>query len=410
MTFAAYVLYLAVAMAGLGLVVGLYFDDTPVLAGVGLALVALASAYGVTRRIDHSLKTLTHWVSDELQSEVPRPDAPIQALVDPPSILLQRQDALGELAQTLKTLGTELQQSVQHLTETTAAKERMESELRIGRSIQMDMLTLGSASLPNRPDLAIEALLQPAKEVSGDFYDCYFLREQMSSLMGEHRFCFCIGDTSDKGVPAALFTAVMKTLIKSQSYIDLSPANVLTHVNQIVSDNNPSCMFTTVFFGVLNLLNGEMVYTNAGHNPPYLRRHDGTLEALNQRHGPPIGIVPEAVYQEAKIQLQNHDLMITYTDGVTEALDPQNNLFSDQRLTDLLRAQTRTTTPAEVVATTTAEVNQFRATAEQADDITILAFQYLGAPSEAGDLLSAALNKAAFSKFKSQWKDPTEET
>jgi sigma-B regulation protein RsbU (phosphoserine phosphatase) len=239
--------------------------------------------------------------------------------------------------------------------------------------------------------------------VGGDFYDCYFLREQLSYLLGEHRFCFCIGDTSGKGVPAALFTAVMKTLIKSQSYIDLSPANVLTHVNQIVSDNNPSCMFTTIFFGVFNLLNGEMVYANAGHNPPYLRRQDGSLEALNQRHGPPIGIVEDITYKENKVMLNTGDLVVIYTDGVTEAMDPQQNLFSDQRFVELLRSQSYTS-PAEVIALTTEQVNQFRADGEQSDDITMLAFQYLGVPYVEGELLNFAVDKDALSKFKEQWK------
>jgi sigma-B regulation protein RsbU (phosphoserine phosphatase) len=204
-------------------------------------------------------------------------------------------------------------------------------------------------------------------------------------------------------VPAALFTAVMKTLIKSQSYIDLSPANVLTHVNQIVSENNPSCMFTTIFFGVLNLLNGEMVYANAGHNPPYLRRSDGGLELLNQRHGPPIGIVDGVVYKEDKVLLNTGDLVVIYTDGVTEAMDPQHNLFSDQRFLELLRSQTDNS-PAAIITQTTDQVHQFQAEAEQADDITMLAFQYLGIPNLEGDPLNFAVDRDALSKFKDQWK------
>ncbi|PSN10568.1 hypothetical protein C7293_27575 [filamentous cyanobacterium CCT1] len=403
MTIAFKALCLATTMAGLGLLAGVYLADYPVLAGIGLALVAVAAAYGFSQQIESPLQALKQWVNGVVQPDMALPGATLQTMAAPPAIVLTRQDDIGELAQALQTLGTELQASVRHLTETTAAKERMESELRIGRSIQMDMLTLGSASLPHRKNLAIDAMLQPAKEVGGDFYDCYFLREQLSYLLGEHRFCFCIGDTSGKGVPAALFTAVMKTLIKSQSYIDLSPANVLTHVNQIVSENNPSCMFTTIFFGVLNLLNGEMVYANAGHNPPYLRRQDGTLEVLNQRHGPPIGIVENAVYREDKIQLNTHDLVVIYTDGVTEAMDPQQNLFSEQRFAELLRSQP-SGSPAEVIALTTDHVERFQADAEQADDITMLVFQYLGVPNLEGELLNFAIDTDALSKFKDQWK------
>jgi phosphoserine phosphatase RsbU/P len=404
MTIAFKTLGLAVAMVGLGWMAGLYLSDYPVLAGGSLALVTVAVAYRFAQQIELPLQALKLWVDGLAEPGAAQADAALQLTMDPPAIALQRQDNIGELAQALQSLGTELQVSVRHLTETTAAKERMESELRIGRNIQMDMLSLGSASLPNRKDLAIYAMLQPAKEVGGDFYDCYFLREQLSYLLGEHRFCFCIGDTSGKGVPAALFTAVMKTLIKSQSYIDLSPANVLTHVNQIVSETNPSCMFTTIFFGVLNLLNGEMVYANAGHNPPYLRRQDGTLEVLNQRHGPPIGIVEDITYKEDKVLLNTDDLVVIYTDGVTEAMDPQNNLFSDQRFADLLRSQPLSTSPTQVIATTVEQVDQFRANAEQSDDITLLAFQYLGVPNVEGELLNFAIDKDALSRFKDQWK------
>jgi phosphoserine phosphatase RsbU/P len=404
MTIAVKALCLAATMAGLGVVAGVYLVDYPVQAGVGLALGTVAAAYGFAQTIERPLKALRQWVNGVVQPIDPLPGATLPTIADPPAAILQRQDDIGELAQALQTLGTELQQSVQHLTETTVAKERMESELRIGRNIQMDMLTLGSASLPNRKNLAIDAMLQPAKEVGGDFYDCYFLREQLSYLLGEHRFCFCIGDTSGKGVPAALFTAVIKTLIRSQSYIDLSPANVLTRVNQIVSENNPSCMFTTIFFGVFNLLNGEMVYANAGHNPPYLRRHDGSLEVLNQRHGPPIGILEEVIYTEDKLKLNTNDLVVIYTDGVTEAMDPQDNLFSDQRFAELLRSQLTTSSPTEVIALTTQKVQQFRAGAEQSDDITMLAFEYRGLPYVEGELLNFAVDKDVLSKFKDQWK------
>jgi sigma-B regulation protein RsbU (phosphoserine phosphatase) len=403
MTIASKALSLAVITAGLGLMAGVYWVDYPVVAGVGLALGTVAAAYGFTQQIEPPLQALKQWVNGVVQQCTAQAGTALPVTASPPAIALRRQDDIGDLAQALQTLGTELQQAVQHLTQTTAAKERMESELRIGRNIQMDMLTLGSASLPNRKDLAIYAMLQPAKEVGGDFYDCYFLREQLSYLLGEHRFCFCIGDTSGKGVPAALFTAVMKTLIKSQSYIDLSPANVLTHVNQIVSENNPSCMFTTIFFGVFNLLNGEMVYANAGHNPPYLRRQNGSIEALNQRHGPPIGVMQGITYKEDKVLLHTGDLVMIYTDGVTEAMDPQNNLFSDQRFAELLRSHPAAS-PAEVIALTTEQVDQFRADAEQSDDITMLAFQYLGVPYVEGELINFAVDKDALSKFKDQWK------
>ena len=196
------------------------------------------------------------------------------------------------------------------------------------------------------------------------------------------RFCFCIGDVSGKGVPAALFMAMAKTLIKSRAADDRSTASILTHVNDELSVDNYKCMFVTIFSAILNIRTGELLYTNAGHNPPYLKRKDGTLQRLDQRHGPVIGAVAGMVYTEGRDTMEPGDLLLLYTDGVTEAMDVEDRLFSDNRLEQLLTSMD-TDDVDEVVDNIVAAVKAFEGEAEQADDITVLAVAFHGSPEDA---------------------------
>lgn len=351
------------------------------------------------------LQQLTAWVNEISEHNYRHSKDLTDLATRHPLILpiLQRQDEIGELARSLQRMEEALSQAIENLQNAAIDKERMESELRIGRAIQMDMLMLDAAAFPKRKDLAMYAILEPAREVCGDFYDVYFIREQLSYLLEEHRFCFCIGDASGKGVPAALFAAVIKTLIKSQAYIDLSPANIVTNVNQVLSVNNPSCMFVTLFLGILNLMNGELVYINAGHNAPYLRHSDGSLEMLNQRHGPAIGILEDLTYRESRITLKTGDMLIAYTDGVTEAMDREQNLFSDERFMTLLQSGNYQS-PETAIALIKETIEDFRGEAEQSDDLTIVSLQFLGEPSEVGELAEFSVNSDALSRFREQWQ------
>ena len=250
-----------------------------------------------------------------------------------------------------------------------AQKDRMEKELNVGREIQMSMLPLIFPAFPDRQELSVYAVLEPAREVGGDFYDFFFLDNE--------RFCFVIGDVSGKGVPSALFMAVTKTLIKSRAADDNSTASILTHVNEELSSDNKAYMFVTVFIGILNTLTGEMQYTNAGHNPPYILRKSGSLEALAQRHGPVIGAVKGLAYKEDTTSLLPGDIAYLYTDGVTEAKDRNNSLFSEKRLEDVLSSRQYVSTE-DVVKTTVEETKRFEQDVEQADDITVMAVEYYG--------------------------------
>ena len=158
------------------------------------------------------------------------------------------------------------------LTETTAARERIESELQIAHDIQMGIIPKTFPAFPDLKEFEIFASIVPAKEVGGDLYDFFF--------MDEDHLCFVVGDVSGKGIPAALFMAVTRTLIKTKASQLLNPGTVLTRVNEDLSLENPSMMFVTLFLGILNIRTGVIEYVNAGHNPPYIMGIDGSLKPV----------------------------------------------------------------------------------------------------------------------------------
>ncbi len=280
-----------------------------------------------------------------------------------------QQKTRDQLMQDVQAKNEELEESLEYLRRTRSAKDRMESELNIGRDIQMSMLPLSFPAFPERHDFDIYAALYPAQEVGGDFYDLF--------LIDENHLCFCVGDVSGKGVPAALFMAVTKTLIKSRADTDMSPAKIVSHVNCEQSKGNDSCMFVTLFLAILDLPSGNMVYCNAGHNPPYLQRSSGELERLDARHGPVIGAVEDMGYDESSLQLQPGDLVYLYTDGITEAMNSNRDLYGEQRMVGQLEGREFDSAAAAVTASVD-DVWAFQGDAPQADDITVLATRYNG--------------------------------
>ena len=251
-------------------------------------------------------------------------------------------------------------------------KDRMQQELNVGRDIQMSMLPVTFPPFPDRTEFSIHALLQPAREVGGDFYDFFFVSDD--------ELCLVLGDVSGKGVPAALFMAVTKTMIKTQAADDSSPASIVTRVNEELSADNPACMFVTLFVAIVNVRSGELRFTNAGHNPPYILRRDGKLDCINQRHGPVIGAVEGVAYREDQIRIGEQDTLLLFTDGVTEAMDTSVQLYSEDRLEELLRKSDNT--PDQLTGAVLHAVEQFATGAEQADDITLLAFRIEQAPEK----------------------------
>lgn len=246
-------------------------------------------------------------------------------------------------------------------------KDRMQEELNVGRDIQMSMLPAEFPPFPDRDEFDLHAILEPAREVGGDFYDYFFV--------GDDEICLVVGDVSGKGVPAALFMAVAKTMLKTSAIDDPSPASIFTRVNDELSADNPASMFVTVFLALINVRTGEFRYCNAGHNPPYLLHKNRSFTCLNARHGPIIGAMPGIAYKEGMGQLAENDILYIFTDGVTEAMDTSGNLYSESRLEEFFSgiegATSKTVSDASLK-----EIEKFALGAEQADDITILAYRF----------------------------------
>ncbi len=274
---------------------------------------------------------------------------------------------VGGLAAALVYMRDALKKHIRELTEATAARERMESELAIARRIQMEMVPKEIPPFPGRDEFDIRAILEPAREVGGDLYDFFFLDE-------EH-LCIVVGDVSGKGVPAALFMARTITFIKATAHEAKSPDEILSRVNRELSRHNESCMFVTVFCGIVDVSTGEFTYTNAGHNPPLIARQGAPAGFLAGGQGTVLGIEENAVFTKETTVLRPGDILCLYTDGVTEAFDGKGEMYSEERLTEEVSAHAGDSA-AELAEDTMRKVRAHAAGAPQSDDITIVVCRY----------------------------------
>lgn len=243
-------------------------------------------------------------------------------------------------------------------------KERMQSELNIAHNIQMSMIPKIFPAFPERNDLDMAALLVPAKEVGGDLYD-FFIRN-------EHLF-FCVGDVSGKGVPASLVMAVTRSLFRTLAGREKGPVEIVTQMNNSMSDMNESNMFVTLFCGVLDLKTGVLEYCNAGHNSPLI--FTDNIAKLPVEPNLPLGIVQDFTYKGQSIEIKHDDALCLYTDGVTEAENIHHELFGDARLEAVLHQRRSAMEHLEAIKTA---VTEFVGEAPQSDDITLLFIHYLG--------------------------------
>jgi sigma-B regulation protein RsbU (phosphoserine phosphatase) len=256
------------------------------------------------------------------------------------------------------------------LEKTTAAKERMESELRIATDIQMGFLPRQGLYMTSGIDLTdanditaeAQAYIRPAREVGGDFYD-YF-------RLGDDKLFFVLGDVSDKGIPAALFMAVTMTLLKGKMSLDMSPGELLTAVNQELYKDD-STMFATIFCGVLDVGTGRLQYSDGGHCPPYLVRENGDVEQLKGKKGLPLGVMDDMLYANNEVTLDRGDRLILYTDGITEAEDRRQEQYGFLRLHKLLEKEL-SSQPTQLLEHITQDVDRFTNGAIQSDDIAVL--------------------------------------
>ncbi len=278
-------------------------------------------------------------------------------------------DEVGKLTHSFGGMKSSLKQYIRELTETTAAKERIESELKIAHDIQMGMLPKIFPAFPNKKEFDIYATIEPAKDVGGDLYDFFFLDED--------HLCFTVGDVSGKGVPASLFMAITQTLVKTKATKGLTSATVLSRVNEDLSLDNPSLMFVTLFLGILNIRTGELEYSNGGHNPPYIIRINGDLETVETTNGMALGVVKDFHYKSKKVLLRKGDTIFLYSDGVTEAMNDKDELFTEERLEKELK-MLKDKPIQELVNGVMDKLKTFSQGAPQSDDITMMRLKFYG--------------------------------
>jgi sigma-B regulation protein RsbU (phosphoserine phosphatase) len=264
---------------------------------------------------------------------------------------------------------TNLKEYMQQLQTTTAAKERIEGELQIAHSIQMSLVPKTFPPFPNRTDFEIFADLEPAREIGGDFYDFF--------MPDENTLCLVIGDVSGKGVPAALFMAVTRTFLKALWRNQESPAVVLGRLNdELASDNDPN-MFVTLFCATINLSNGQCRYARGGHNPPFILNTQGKARRVPWTKGAIIGVIEGTQLEEGEITLEPGDILFLYTDGVTEAMDPEGHVYGEEQTLESLE-KFYTPNCHDLVLRMRETLLEYAHGAEQSDDITMLAFRYQG--------------------------------
>ena len=278
-------------------------------------------------------------------------------------------DEIEELSESIKTMEMEINDYIDHLTEVTAEKERMGAELNIATQIQASMLPCIFPAFPDRNEFDIYASMDPAKEVGGDFYDFFLIDEDHIALV--------MADVSGKGVPAALFMVIAKTLLKNTAQSGISPKEVLSQVNTQLCENNEAEMFVTVWLGVMQISTGHMVCANAGHEYPAIRRVGGQYELLHDKHGFVLAGMEGSRYREYEITLEKGDSLFVYTDGVPEATNAENELFGTDRMLEALN-QNPDAASEEVIREVQKAMEVFVKQAPQFDDITMLSMIYKG--------------------------------
>ncbi len=282
-------------------------------------------------------------------------------------------DEIGDLATSFNQMAASLKKYVTDLTKITAEKERISAELNVATQIQADMLPRIFPAFPERNEFDLYAIMDPAKEVGGDFYDYFMVDHDHIALV--------MADVSGKGVPAALFMVIAKTLIKSRAQMGDSPAEILKNVNEQLCEGNEAELFVTVWLAIIEISTGHGLAANAGHEHPVIRRAGGKYELVQYRHSPAVATMEGIRFKEHSFELYPGDSLFVYTDGVPEATNADNQLFGTQRMLDALNHDPLAS-PRQLLQALWREIDIFVGDAPQFDDITMLNFQYSGASRE----------------------------
>ena len=277
---------------------------------------------------------------------------------------IKNHDELGLLAKSVEKMSVDMNRYISDLTHATAEKERLGAELNVATKIQAEMLPRVFPPYENHPEIELFATMSPAKEVGGDFYDFF--------MVDDDHFAVVVADVSGKGVPAALFMVIAKTLLKDAAYRFKTPAEIFEHVNNILCEGNESGLFVTAWMAILEISTGKMQFANAGHTSPVLYK-DGEISYLTTKPNLMLAAMEGIPYKNHEITIKPADRIFIYTDGVTEATDAKNELYGEERLlTALKKDEARRMTPRELLAFVRSDIDSFVKDAPQFDDITML--------------------------------------
>lgn len=348
---------------------GLVFARGDIMADVA-ALNRAVAAVGLAGFL--LLGAVTLWISRSITAPLERLEVATATLgagdLDAQLPTFPGDDEIAKLASSFETMRASLKDHIEQLRLTTAANERIESELEMARSIQMGLVPKTFPPFPEREDFDLYATLEPARQIGGDYYDFFMSDEQ--------HICLAVADVSGKGMPAALFMAVTRTLLRALQEPGAGPATVLERLNDELARDNDAAMFVTIFFAMIDLVDGACTWARGGHNPPWVIRADGSVETLPTIRGPVAGVMEGAEFAEETLHLAPGDTLFAYTDGVTEAMNTGGELFGVERTEAVLR-EAHGESCQSLLARMRAAIAEHAGGAEQSDDITMLAFRWI---------------------------------
>ena len=282
------------------------------------------------------------------------------------SVNINRADEIGNLSDAMKKMERDIDTYINDLTHVTAEKERISTELSVAARIQADMLP---TEFTKNSIFDIYAAMTPAKEIGGDFYDFF--------MMDDDHLVLVMADVSGKGVPAALFMVIARTLLKIRTTAAGSPSDMLRDVGNTLCDDNPTGLFVTAWLGILSLSTGELVYANAGHEYPAVIHKGGDFRLLTSDNMPPLATDMDIPYATDMMILKREDELFLYTDGVPDAKNASGERFGTDRMVEMLNRYKDKSTE-ELIKSMKQEVDSFRGSVDPFDDITMLGFKYLG--------------------------------
>ena len=331
-----------------------------------LHLVLLHLFFVIVRPVQKIADNIRHYSEAKNSAPVKRS---LSEMLESPTGLILKRNEIGQLSEDIVQMVDEIDDHINEIAQITSQNERIEAELKLGANIQMAMLPPSRPELPEDAPYDLYATMSPAREVGGDFYD-YFMIDP------EH-ICLVMADVSGKGVPAALFMAITKTLIKDRTQKGEKARKILKHVNNRLCDGNSLGYFVTVWLAIIDLTTGEGTAVNAGHEHPVLYRKGSSFELVRYKHDPVIGMIENLEFTEHHFELHKGDRLFVYTDGVPEAADPAYNMFGTEGMLASLNRDPEVPLK-DLLQTLREDISRFADGAEQFDDITMLGFEYKG--------------------------------